>query len=78
MTCAVYVRKADPDFVETFERVLNMKREQSQDVNAQVYGIINQVVESGDDALFALTEKFDGVTLTSQTVRFSKDEIDAA
>lgn len=78
MTCAVYVRKADPDFVETFERVLNMKREQSKDVNAQVYGIINQVVESGDDALFALTEKFDGVTLTSQTVRFSKDEIDAA
>ncbi len=78
MSCAVYLRKSATDFVEVFGRVLNMKREQSQDVNAQVYGIINQLVQSGDDALFALTEKFDGVVLTRETVRFSRDEIDAA
>lgn len=42
--------------------------ENSQAVTTAVTDVLSQVAENGDAALLALTEKFDGVTLASQTL----------
>ena len=43
-----------------------------------VADIVEQVHGRGDEALFALTEKFDHISLTPQTVRVSDEEIEEA
>ncbi len=43
-----------------------------------VFGIIEQVRAQGDKALIDLTKKFDGVTLTSETIRLPKETLKAA
>ena len=43
-----------------------------------VADIVEQVRGRGDEALFALTEKFDHISLTPQTVRVSDEEIEEA
>ncbi len=68
----------DADFATRFAALQNMKREQSADVNADVAAIIENVRANGDAALIALTKKFDGQTLTAETLRISDDEIEAA
>ena len=73
-----FLNTAAADFDEKFYALLHAKREDAPDVDATVADIIADVRERGDDALFELTEKFDRLTLTPETLSFSKDEIDEA
>ncbi len=68
----------DADFESRFAALLALKREEAEDVDAAVAGIIAQVRETGDDALIALTAKFDRLALTPETLAFSPAEIEAA
>ena len=68
----------DEDFAGRFAALQAMKREQSVDVNEAVAAIIDDVRQRGDDALIALTEKYDRQTLNAETLRIGDDEIDAA
>ncbi len=72
-----FLSSNDPDFETKFDAVLGMKREDSPDVDAVVAEIIADVRARGDDAVLALTEKFDRLSLTPQTMRFSEAEIEA-
>ena len=69
---------AEPGFAQAFETLLASKREASVEVGDTVAAIISDVRARGDDALIALTKKFDGLDLTPETLRFSRNEIDAA
>jgi len=66
-----------PDFEAQFTALLSAKREDSPDVDEIVAGIIADVRARGDAALIELTERFDRVALTPETLRFSDAEIDA-
>ncbi|MGB0699170.1 MAG: histidinol dehydrogenase [Parvibaculales bacterium] len=68
----------DEDFAGRFAALQAMKHEQSVDVNEAVAAIIDDVRQRGDDALIALTEKYDRQTLNAETLRIGDDEIDAA
>ncbi len=50
----------------------------SADVEATVRAILNEVRRDGDAALIALTQKFDQLALTPETLRVGEDEIEAA
>ncbi len=69
---------ADADFEQRFAAVLAMKREDAPDVDAAVAGIIADVRARGDRAVIELTERFDRLALTPETLAFSEAEIDAA
>lgn len=71
----VTLNAAAPDFETAFAALLGAKREDSPDVDAAVAEIIADVRAQGDAAVIALTEKFDRVTLTSDTLRISAAEI---
>ncbi|WP_272003944.1 histidinol dehydrogenase [Roseovarius sp. ZX-A-9] len=64
-----------PDFESEFSALLAAKREDSPDVDAAVAGIIADVRTRGDAALIELTEKFDRVTLTRDTIRLNAEEV---
>jgi len=66
-----------PDFEEQFAALLGAKREDSPDVDAAVAEIIADVRARGDAAVIALTERFDRLTLTPETLRFAPEEIEA-
>ena len=68
----------DGSFASDFEALLQSKRETSEEVGLVVAEIIADVRARGDDALIALTEKFDRFPITHETLRFSTTEIDAA
>ncbi|MEZ5753104.1 MAG: histidinol dehydrogenase [Paracoccaceae bacterium] len=68
---------SDPDFEARFTALLSMKREDSPDVDATVAGIIDDVRMRGDQAVIELTERFDRLTLTPETLAFTAEEIDA-
>lgn len=74
----VFLNSADPGFARAFEDLLGSKRETSVEVGDTVAGIIADVRARGDAALIELTEKFDHLTLTPETLRFSQDEIEDA
>ena len=69
---------SDADFEERFQALLGAKREDAPDVDDAVAGIIADVRARGDAAVIELTERFDRVALTPETLAFSKDEIAAA
>jgi histidinol dehydrogenase len=69
---------ADPAFEEAFRAFLAEKREVSADVDAAVGEIIKAVRRSGDDALVALSKKFDYVDLDAVGLRITEAEIKAA
>lgn len=75
---ALRLNITDPDFEAQFVALLHMKREDSPDVDAVVAEIIADVRERGDAAVLELTEKFDRLSLSPDTLAFSKAEIDAA
>ena len=58
------------------EEILNRDIQAEEDVSAAVDAVLAEVRAKGDAALFAYTEKFDGVALTDLQV--SEDEIEAA
>ena len=67
----------DVDFEIRFAGLLTMKREDSPDVDATVADIIADVRKRGDAAVLELTEKFDRLALTADTMAFSDAEVDA-
>jgi histidinol dehydrogenase len=73
----IFLSTTDADFETGFTALLGMKREESVDVDVVVAEIIAQVRDQGDAAVIALTEKFDRLTLTAGTMRFSVAEIEA-
>lgn len=78
MACFLQTHIGDKDFADRFGALQNMKREQSVDVNAAVAAIIDDVRLRGDDALIALTAKYDRLTLSRETLRISDAEIASA
>ncbi|QEW18614.1 Histidinol dehydrogenase [Marinibacterium anthonyi] len=72
----VFLNSADPEFEAAFATLLGAKREDSPDVDDIVAGIIAQVRADGDAALIALTEKFDRLTLTADTLAFTPAEVE--
>jgi histidinol dehydrogenase len=66
---------------EIKERILEIREEISSpppDIEAAVKGIIKDVRESGDQALFAYTKRFDGIDIGPSTVRVAKEELESA
>jgi histidinol dehydrogenase len=65
-------------FEREFRDLLSAKREVSEEVDRVVADIIAAVRENGDEAVIDYTGRFDHLALTSQTLRVSQDEVDAA
>lgn len=72
---AVFLNAEDPEFETAFKTLLGAKREDSPDVHSLVANIIADVRATGDRAVLQLTEKFDRLSLSPGTMRFSKDNI---
>lgn len=70
-----FLTTTDPDFEAAFAALLSAKREDSPDVDNVVAGIIADVRARGDAAVIALTERFDGMTLTPETLAISPREV---
>lgn len=70
-----FLSTTDSDFEQRFQDLLTAKREDSPDVDHVVGEIIAQVRAKGDVAVLELTEKFDRLTLTPDTLRMSEGEI---
>lgn len=66
------------DFDAQFENLISQKRETAEDVAASVRAIIADVRSRGDDALIALSARFDKASLTRETLRLGDAEIAAA
>ncbi len=66
------------DFEAAFAALLSAKREESTDVDDTVADIIAQVRERGDAAVIALTQEFDRIALTAETLRITAAEVDTA
>ncbi|MEX0366676.1 MAG: histidinol dehydrogenase [Ruegeria sp.] len=71
----VFLDTTSSDFETAFAALLSAKREDSPDVDQVVAGIIADVRDRGDAAVIELTERFDRIALTPETLRFSADEI---
>lgn len=65
------------DFEARFAALLGMKREEAEDVDLAVAGIIADVRARGDAAVLELTARFDRLELTPATLAFSAAEIEA-
>ena len=74
---AVWLRTGDSDFESQFVKLLTAKRAQSVDVAKVVSDILADVSQRGDQALFELTQKFDGFDLKARGLAVSKQEITA-
>ena len=72
-----YLSTTDADFDAQFQGLLGMKREEAEDVDQAVAAIIADVRARGDAAVIALTARFDRLTLTPETMTFTRTEIDA-
>jgi len=72
-----FLSTAEAGFEARFAALLGMKREDAPDVDAAVAGIIAEVRARGDEAVIALTERFDRLRLTPETLAFSRAEIAA-
>ena len=73
----VLLNSKQPDFEARFVELLGMKRESDSDVDAIVADIIADVAVRGDEAVIELTEKFDRLSLTPETLAFSATEMDS-
>ena len=67
-----------PSFERDFAGLLDAKRDADEDVSRAVKDIIAEVRSKGDEALIALSQRFDRVTLTEKTLRVGAGEIAAA
>lgn len=66
-----------PDFEAAFVRLLGAKREEAAEVDDAVAAIIAEVRTRGDAAVIDLTQRFDNLALTPETLAFSAAEVDA-
>ena len=73
----MFLSTSDFDFEARFAALLGMKREEAEDVDLAVAGIIADVRARGDAAVLELTARFDRLALTPATLAFSAAEIDA-
>lgn len=73
----MFLSSVDTDFEARFADLLSMKREEAEDVDHAVAGIIADVRARGDAAVIDLTSRFDRLDLTPETLAFSAEEIDA-
>lgn len=69
---------ADADFASQFDAFLGRKREVSEDVDAAVRAILQDVRARGDAALIAYTERFDKLALRPETLAVTAQEIEEA
>jgi histidinol dehydrogenase len=69
---------SDASFDADFNNLLFAKREEEEDVALIVRGIIADVRARGDAALVELTNKFDRAGVTTETLKLSAGEIEAA
>ena len=60
------------------EQLLKRSPSSYQGFEERVNAIVEQVRERGDEAVFGYTKQFDGVEVSAQTVRVTKEEIDEA
>ena len=65
----------DADFEARFITLLGAKREDSPDVDEVVASIIKDVRVHGDAAVIQLTERFDRIALTPETLAISSEEV---
>ncbi len=65
-------------FEQDFGALLKANRDTENDVSGVATEILADVKARGDEALLEYTAKFDDVTLTANTMRVSRNEIDAA
>jgi len=72
---AIRLHHDQPDFADSFQALLEQKRETSVDVNAVVRDIIADIRKRGDTALFEYTSKFDRLDLNAETMCVKHDEI---
>ncbi|MCB1351321.1 MAG: histidinol dehydrogenase [Rhodobacteraceae bacterium] len=75
---ALFLDTRDGDFEVRFLALLGMKREADADVDADVQAILADVAARGDAALIEMTARWDRLTLTPETLAFTREEIDAA
>ena len=68
----------DPGFEAAFEALISAKRAPDADVDAEVAAILANVRENGDDAVIALTRRFDGFEATAETLRVDPGELEDA
>lgn len=73
-----FLATTDPDFTESFTTLLGQKRESDTDVDSVVAEILADVAARGDAAVIEMTARWDRLTLTPETLAFSRAEIDAA
>jgi histidinol dehydrogenase len=73
----IFLNTADPGFEAAFQALLGQKREEAEDVDQVVAHIIADVRARGDQAVVDLSTRFDRLTLTPETLAFSKAEIAA-
>jgi histidinol dehydrogenase len=72
------LRTVDKRFEIEFRRIKNRGTAPESKIAKQVVGILRSVAKEGDRALFRYTKRFDGITLTKDTVQVDPAEIDAA
>lgn len=72
------IRYHSPEGAAFFKKLAERAQLEQRDAEAKVAEIIAAVRQRGDAALFAYTEAFDHVSLTPETIRVSRAEIDAA
>ncbi|SLN52204.1 Histidinol dehydrogenase [Pseudoruegeria aquimaris] len=73
----LFLNASDASFEADFAAFLTTKREDSPDVDSVVAEIIADVRTRGDAAVIELTEKFDRLALTPDTLAFTPEEIAA-
>ena len=69
------LHSTDPNFEAVFQAFLEAKREAPADITEAVSGILRRVKQEGNAAVLAYSQQFDRVTLTSESLRFSDQEI---
>jgi histidinol dehydrogenase len=72
------LNSSDPNFAADFAGLVESKRAVEADVDAAVAVIVDRVRRDGDAALLDYTKRFDGLDLSADKLRVTKDEIDKA
>jgi len=72
------VQTRDSGFEEEFRRIKDRGRVMDKGLEIVVRQILDDVALRGDAALFEYTRKFDGVSLTRETIEVSREEIEEA
>ena len=80
MTVAIkQLNNRDAEFTNSLSELLHRDTQEQRNIDGQVEAIIQQVRNSGDRALQALTEKFDGYTVsTAEELEVPKKKLEQA